>query len=147
MSDLVAQGGLFLSAFTSATLLPGTSEAALLALLASGRGEPGLLVTVATVGNVLGSLVNWLIGRFLSAYRDRRWFPVRAATYDRAVGWYGRYGAWSLLMSWLPVIGDPLTVIAGALRVDFLRFVVLVSVGKGARYAFVAAAFLWWSQG
>lgn len=145
MTDLAAYAGLFLSAFTSATLLPGSSEAALLALLATGRGEVVPLVLAATAGNVLGSSVNWIIGRFFSTFRDRRWFPVTAQSYDRAVAWYRRYGTWSLLLAWLPVIGDPLTVAAGALRVDWLRFLILVSLGKAGRYAFLAAAFLWWN--
>jgi membrane protein YqaA with SNARE-associated domain len=145
LSDLAAYAGLFLSAFTSATLLPGSSEAALLALLAAGRGEVVSLVLVATAGNVLGSSVNWILGRFFSTFRDRRWFPVTAQSYDRAVAWYSRYGAWSLLLSWLPVIGDPLTVAAGALRVGWARFLVLVSLGKAGRYIFLAAAFHWWS--
>jgi membrane protein YqaA with SNARE-associated domain len=145
LTDLAAYAGLFLSAFTSATLLPGSSEAALLALLATGRGEAISLVTVATAGNVLGSSVNWILGRFFSTIRDRRWFPVTAQSYDRAVAWYRRYGTWSLLLAWLPVIGDPLTVAAGALRVDWLRFLVLVSIGKAGRYVFLAAAFYWWN--
>jgi membrane protein YqaA with SNARE-associated domain len=145
LTDLAAYAGLFLSAFTSATLLPGSSEAALLALLATGRGEVIPLVLAATAGNVLGSSVNWIFGRFFSTFRDRRWFPVTAQSYDRAVAWYRRYGTWSLLLAWLPVIGDPLTVAAGALRVDWLRFLILVSLGKAGRYAFLAAAFLWWN--
>ena len=145
LTDLAAYAGLFLSAFTSATLLPGSSEAALLALLSTGRGEATSLVIVATVGNVLGSSINWILGRFFSSFRDRRWFPVTARSYDRAVTWYRRYGTWSLLLAWLPVIGDPLTVAAGALRVDGLRFLVLVSIGKAGRYVFLAAAFYWWN--
>lgn len=145
MTDLAAYAGLLFSAFTSATLLPGSSEATLLALLAAGRGEMTLLVAIATVGNVVGSSVNWILGQFFSAFRDRRWFPVKAQSYDRAVAWYRRYGAWSLLLSWLPVIGDPLTVAAGALRVDWRVFLVLVSLGKAGRYLFLAAAFYWWN--
>jgi membrane protein YqaA with SNARE-associated domain len=128
LSDLAVYAGLFLSAFTSATLLPGSSEAALLALLAAGRGEVVLLVLAATAGNVLGSSVNWILGRFFSTFRERRWFPVTAQSYDRAAAWYRRYGAWSLLLS-----------------VDWLRFLVLVSLGKAGRYIFLAAAFHWWS--
>jgi membrane protein YqaA with SNARE-associated domain len=137
--------GLFVSAFTSATLLPGSSEAALLALLGLGRGEPILLVAVATAGNVLGSFVNWVLGRFFSEFRDRPWFPVQRGAYDRAVAWFRRYGAWTLLLSWLPVVGDPLTLAAGVLRVRLLPFLLLVSIGKAGRYIFIAAAFAWWS--
>jgi membrane protein YqaA with SNARE-associated domain len=144
MDGLVLYAGLFVSAFTAATLLPGSSEAVLTGLLVYGRGEPWILIAVATVGNVLGSVVNWLCGRFLSAFRDRRWFPVSPRHYDRATGWYRRYGLWSLLFAWLPLVGDPLTVVAGALRVPLMPFVVLVTIGKLARYLFVAAAALAW---
>jgi membrane protein YqaA with SNARE-associated domain len=137
MTDSAAYGGLFASAFLAATLLPGSSEAVLAGLLAAGRGDPGLLLAVATVGNVLGSVVNWLCGRFLAAFRDRRWFPISPRRYDQAVGWYARWGRWSLLLAWLPVVGDPLTVAAGALKAPLGTFVVLVAIGKLARYAAV----------
>lgn len=144
-TDLAAYAALFISAFTSATLLPGSSEAALLTLLALGRGEPATLVAVATAGNLLGSLVNWVLGRFFSALRHRRWFPIDDRSYRRASDWFSRYGVWSLLLSWLPIIGDPLTVAAGALRVGLLRFILLVSIGKGARYIFIVSAYFWWN--
>ena len=136
--------GLFGSAFLAATLVPGSSEALLAALLVEGGIAPWLLILVATVGNVLGSAVNWLCGRYLAHFRDRRWFPVSARRYEQAEGWYARYGLWSLLFAWLPVVGDPLTVIAGALRVGFGRFLLLVTIGKTVRYLLVAAAALAW---
>jgi len=142
MPEFTTYAGLFASAFLSATLLPGSSEAALLLVLAAGKGDPALLIAVATAGNVLGSVVNWLIGRFLAHFRNRRWFPVDQTSYDRAAAWYGRYGLWSLLFAWLPVVGDPLTLVAGVLRVDIRWFVLLVTLGKAARYAFIAAAFI-----
>ena len=141
---MIEATGLFASAFLSATLLPGSSEAVLAGLLALGRGDALVLVAVASLGNVLGSCVNWAMGRYLSAYRDRRWFPG-GALHGRAEAWFARHGKWSLLMSWLPVVGDPLTVLAGVLRVGFLPFVLLVAAGKTARYAFVAGAVLWWN--
>lgn len=137
---------LFLSGFTSATLLPGTSEALLLALLASG-GDPVVMVVAASCGNVLGSIVNWLLGRYVNSLKHHRWFPVDEARLTRAEGWFKRFGVWLLLMSWLPVVGDPLTVAAGALRVGFWRFVLFVSVGKTLRYGFLAASFGWWFSG
>ena len=137
MADLAAYGGLFLSAFLSATLLPGSSEALLTGLLLAGRGVPWLLLAAAVTGNVLGSLVNWVCGRFLTAFRDRKWFPVTPRRYEQATGWFERYGVWSLLLAWTPVFGDPLTVIAGALRVRLLPFLLLVTIGKLARYLFV----------
>jgi membrane protein YqaA with SNARE-associated domain len=101
------------------------------------------LVAVATAGNVLGSIVNWAIGRFFAHFSDRPWFPVKAAAFERATAWYARFGVWSLLFAWVPVIGDPLTLAAGVLRVGFWRFLVLVTIGKAARYAFIALAMGW----
>jgi membrane protein YqaA with SNARE-associated domain len=144
MPDAAGPLGLFASAFLSATLLPGSSEAALVALLALGRGDPVLLVAVATAGNVLGSAVNWAMGRFFAHFSDRRWFPVNAAALARASAWYGRFGVWSLLFAWLPVIGDPLTLAAGVLRVELWRFLMLVTIGKAARYAFIALVVAGW---
>ena len=137
MADLAVYGGLFLSAFLSATLLPGSSEALLTGLVLAGQGVPWLLLIAAVMGNVLGSLVNWVCGRFLAAFRDRTWFPISPRRYAQAAGWFERYGVWSLLFAWAPVVGDPLTVIAGALRVRFLPFLLLVTVGKVVRYLFV----------
>ncbi|MFH1805392.1 MAG: YqaA family protein [Pseudomonadota bacterium] len=134
---------LFFSAFTSATILPGTSEAALAALVATGEHAVWLLVAVATTGNVLGSLVNWGLGLWIEHFRHKRWFPVSAAQYERAERWFNRYGLWALLFAWLPVIGDPLTLVAGALRVKFWPFVVLVTLGKAARYAMISGATIW----
>ena len=114
MTDFLTLGGLFLSAFLAATLVPGSSEALLAALLLEEAAMPWLLLSVAALGNVLGSVVNWICGRYLSAFSDRRWFPVSAKRYDQAVEWYGRYGLWSLLFAWLPILGDPLTVVAAA---------------------------------
>ncbi len=135
---------LFFSAFTSATLLPGSSEAVLLGLLGTGQGQWGLLLAVATLGNVAGSVVNWVLGRFFAHWRHERWFPVGPEAYARAQGWFRRYGSWLLLASWVPVIGDPFTVVAGTFRVGFWRFVVLVTLAKFGRYAVLVVGYLWW---
>ncbi len=142
MSSLLILLGLFGSAFLSATLLPGSSEALLAGLLVKGGEDPAALLLAATAGNLLGSVVNWVLGRYLSHFRDRRWFPVSEQRYEQAADWFRRFGLWSLLFAWLPVVGDPLTVIAGALRVRFLWFLVLVGLGKAARYLLVAATAL-----
>jgi membrane protein YqaA with SNARE-associated domain len=144
MTEIGVLAGLFASAFLSATLLPGSSEAALVALLAMGKGDALTLIAVATAGNVLGSVANWVMGRFLAHFRDRRWFPIDQRAYERASAWYGRFGLWSLLLAWVPVIGDPLTVVAGMLRVDLRWFLLLVTLGKAARYIFLAAALAGW---
>ena len=129
--------GLFLSAFLAATILPFSSEAVLTAFYATERYEPGWLWFVATVGNTLGGLLNWALGRFCLHWQDRRWFPFKPDTLGRAQTWFNRYGVWSLLLAWLPVVGDPLTFIAGLLRVNPWVFLILVAIGKGARYAVV----------
>jgi len=115
-------------------LLPAQSEAVLAALVVAGDQPVWLLIAVASVGNVLGSVVNWLFGRGIERLRDRRWFPARGAAFDRAQRWYQRYGKWSLLLSWAPFIGDPLTLAAGVLREPFLPFLLLVTVAKTLRY-------------
>ncbi len=134
---MIAYLGLFLAAFVAATLLPAQSEAVLVGLLASGY-KPWLLVAVASVGNVLGSTVNWWLGRQALRFSDRRWFPVKPAALAKAQAWYGRYGKWSLLLSWMPVIGDPLTLAAGVMREPLRVFLLLVTVAKTGRYVALA---------
>ncbi len=127
----------FLSAFLAATILPFSSEIVLSAFYVAGGGEAFSLWLVASVGNVLGALVNWGFGRYLLHWRDRKWFPFNANQLERVGGWFQRYGVWSLLMAWVPVIGDPLTFAAGFLRVNVWLFLVLVTIGKAGRYAAV----------
>lgn len=141
---MIAYIVLFASALVAATLVPMQSEAVLVGLLIEGAHPVVTLLIVATAGNVIGSVVNWYIGRFLLRFKDRRWFPASDHQLARAERWYRRYGRWSLLGSWLPVIGDPLTVMAGVLREPFASFVVLVTLAKGARYVFLAAVTLAW---
>ena len=129
---------LFGSAFLAATIFPAQSELVLVALIAGGRLDPWLLILVATIGNVLGSVVNWLIGRFLHGYRTHRWFPIPVRALERAERTYRRWGLWTLLLSWVPVIGDPLTVVAGLLKAPLGPFLLLVTVAKAGRYLAVA---------
>ena len=140
MTALPALVGLFLAAFGAATLLPLQSEAVLAGLLTLGGYPAPLLVTVATVGNVLGSLTNWLLGRGIERWRERRWFPIGPAPLARAQAHYQRWGHWSLLASWLPVVGDPITLVAGIMREPLGRFLLLVAIAKGGRYTLLAAA-------
>lgn len=139
MGDAAAYGGLFLTALVAATLFPAQSELLLAGLSASGSYDVGLLLLVATVGNVLGSALNWGLGRYLMHFQDRRWFPVTPRQVEKATGWFQRFGAWSLLFAWLPIVGDPLTLVAGILRVDLRLFLLLVTVGKAGRYAALVA--------
>ncbi|ESZ28705.1 YqaA family protein [Mesorhizobium sp. L2C084A000] len=138
MTDLAAYAGLFLAAFIAATIVPMQSEAVLIGLLLADY-SPWLLVGVASVGNVLGSVINWLLGRGIERFRDRRWFPANQTQLNRAQVWYRRYGKWSLLLSWLPIVGDPLTVVAGVLREPFRVFLLLVTAAKVGRYLVLAA--------
>ena len=135
---------LFLSAFASATVLPGSFEAVLVALLTMGQGDPAALLAVATAGNVLSSVSIWALGLFCAGLRDRPWFPVIADVYDRAVGWFHRWGVWSLLLSWVPLTGDGIALVAGLLRVHLLIFLLLTAISKLARYGVLFAAFTWW---
>lgn len=132
---------LFTASLLAATLVPAQSEAVLVALHLGGHHSANLLVLVATFGNVLGACINWLLGRYLLTFQQRRWFPVKPAALTRATGYYQRFGVWSLLFSWLPIIGDPLTLVAGFLRTNFVLFLVLVTLGKAARYIALVAAF------
>lgn len=131
--------GLFLAAFLAATIVPAQSEAVLVGLILAGDRPVLLLFLVATTGNVLGSVVNWLLGRFIEHFRHRPWFPVSQDKLARAEAWYRRFGIWSLLLSWVPIIGDPLTVVAGILRTPFPTFLLLVTIAKAGRYAVLAA--------
>jgi len=137
--------GLFVAAFVSATLLPGSSELVLAGVLASGEVSVGVAVIVATIGNTLGACVNWVIGRFFAHFRHHRYFPVDEDKYDAYAHWYQKWGVWSLLASWVPIIGDPLTVLAGVARTPFMLFVAVVFFAKAVRYLVVAGVIsLFW---
>lgn len=141
MTVLGVYAALFFISLAAATILPMQSEAALVGLLLSGY-SPWLVIAVASAGNVLGSMINWLLGRGIERFRHRRWFPVSEHNLAKAQDWYRRYGKWSLLLSWLPIVGDPLTVVAGVLKVPFPVFVVLVTLAKVGRYLALAAVTL-----
>lgn len=127
---------MFATAFGAATLLPFYSEILLIAQLNAGL-SPKWLWLAATAGNTLGAGVNWWMGMKLSQYSDRRWFPARKSDLLRAQNWFKRYGKWTLLMSWMPIGGDALTVVGGIMRIPAAPFFILVGIGKGLRYALV----------
>ena len=129
---------LFLSAFFAATIFPAQSELVLLYLLQDRSNSVVLLLLVATVGNVLGAVVNYGLGYYVHRFKDRRWFPASPQQLEKAQRAYARWGRYSLLASWVPIIGDPITVIAGVLRDRFSVFVVLVTVAKAGRYLVLA---------
>ncbi len=145
MTDLAVYAGLFITALIAATILPMQSEAALVALLLADAHSPALLIAVASAGNVSGSVINWLLGRGIERFRDRTWFPAKPATLSRAQRWYRRYGKWSLLLSWMPIVGDPLTVVAGVLREPLPVFLLLVAIAKVGRYLVLAGIVLNWA--
>jgi len=124
---------LFLSAFGAATLLPFYSEVALVGLLTQGYNIV-LVWFVASLGNTLGAVVNWLMGKYLIHFQHKPWFPFKESAIKTSQRWYNKYGKWSLLMAWLPIGGDALTFIAGIMRVHFVWFFLLVAIGKGGRY-------------
>ncbi len=143
MAALAIYGSLFISAFLAATILPISSEVALAGLISAGHGDPALLFTIATIGNTLGSVVNWAMGRGIETLQTRRWFPITREQYEQGSRTFRRFGAWTLLFAWLLVIGDAFTVAAGAARMHLGLFVVLVALGKAARYAVIIAGGLW----
>jgi membrane protein YqaA with SNARE-associated domain len=125
--------------FLAATLLPLGSEVALVGQIKAGLGIPAWLIVAATIGNVAGSLFNWWLGLHVRHYETRAWFPIAPAAIDKATTHFARWGTWSLLLAWLPVIGDPLTLVAGILRVPLWLFLPLVTIGKAARYLVIAS--------
>lgn len=141
MSDALSLASLFASSFLSATLLPGNSEVVLVAMLLSGVSQPWLLVLIATMGNSLGGLTNVILGRFFPLGETSRW-------QEKAVGWLKRYGAATLLLSWMPVIGDLLCLLAGWMRISWGPVLFFLCLGKAVRYVLVAWATLqgmtWW---
>jgi membrane protein YqaA with SNARE-associated domain len=135
---LTAYLALFATAFLAATLLPAYSEVLFAGLLIEGY-DPLALWAWASAGNTLGSAVNWALARYFLRFEDRPWFPFKPQRLERAQRWFQRYGVWSLLLAWAPVGGDALTFVAGLMRVRFGRFLLLVAIGKAARYAVLLA--------
>lgn len=138
----MAYFSLFFAALLAATLFPAQSEAVLTALLVQEKYSILVLWLSATVGNILGSLINWYLGWHLDYFQQARWFPFKPDTLHKARSRFQRYGKWSLLLSWLPIIGDPLTLVAGILRVPFWQFLSIVSLAKGGRYVLLILAVL-----
>lgn len=139
MEHVAEYAGLFTASFLAATVLPFQSEVILFGMLITEHYQTWALVLVASAGNVLGSCVNWLLGRLLAHFEDRPWFPLKREKIGRAEAWYHQYGRWSLLLSWAPIVGDPLTMVAGVLREPFVIFLAVVTLAKVARYVAVAA--------
>ena len=144
MFEMTSYLGLFAVAFGAVTLLPLQSEAVLVGMLFSGHYAPISLLFIATAGNVLGSAVNWCLGRSIEQFKHRRWFPVSERHLDRAQTTYQRYGRWTLLLSWLPIVGDPITLVAGVMREPFWSFLIIVTLAKGLRYVALTSIAMGW---
>lgn len=137
--DIAAYASLFFIAFAAATIFPLQSELAVVGLLFAERQPWPVIVAIASAGNILGSILNWGLGRSLLRFQDRRWFPASRERLIQAESWYRRYGRGTLLLSWVPIIGDPLTLAAGLLREPLWSFTVLVGIAKTGRYLVVTA--------
>ena len=138
MSSIEVYFILFASSFSSSTILPGHSELTLTAFITQREYETIYLIIVASIGNVLGSIVNWYLGLYFIKFKNKKWFPLNEKNMNNSSKWFLKYGKWSLLLSWVPFVGDGLTLIAGVLKVPLYEFVLLVTVAKVTRYIFVA---------
>ncbi|MET0171488.1 MAG: YqaA family protein [Agrobacterium vaccinii] len=130
MLEIVTYVGLFVTSMVSASLVPLHSEVALVGLIFTERFSTVGLILTASLGNTAGGVLNWLIGRGIETFRNRRWFPLHERQLNRASGWYGKYGKWSLLLAWVPIAGDGLTVLAGVMKEPLVPFLVLVFIAK-----------------
>jgi len=128
---------LFIITFLAATILPFSSEFTLGGLISTNNYNNLLLIIFASLGNVLGSTLNWVLGFYFRNLSTKKWFPFQDNQINKASSWFKRFGQWSLLFAWVPFVGDPLTLVAGLLRVNFLNFIIFVSIGKVSRYIFI----------
>ena len=125
---------LFTISLLAATILPFSSELTFGGLILTSNYNNLLLLIVASLGNILGSAVNWTLGFYSKNLATKKWFPFKDEQIEKSSGWFNKFGKWSLLFAWVPIIGDPLTLVAGLLRVKFLEFLILVTIGKVSRY-------------
>ena len=125
---------LFAISFLAATILPFSSELTLAGLITTSNYDNLLLLIFVSLGNVLGSVVNWALGFYLRNLTTKKWFPFKDKQIENSSKWFSKTGKWSLLFAWVPIIGDPLTLVAGLLRVKFIKFIFLVTIGKVSRY-------------
>ena len=133
MSESLSLWGLFFSAFLSSTILPGSSEVVLGALALQGQYSSWSLLAIATLGNTLGGMSSWGLGRLLSWQYPMT--DLAKPAHRRAVDRMRQWGSPALLFSWVPIIGDPLCVAGGWLRIPWVLSLVYIGLGKGMRYA------------
>ena len=134
---MLAYLGLFSFSFLAATIVPFSSEVVLATLLATENYNKVLLLFVASLGNILGSSFNWVLGIYSLKFQNKKWFPFKETQIERSSKWFSKFGKWSLLFAWVPIVGDPLTFVAGLLRVRFFDFIILVAIGKVSRYVII----------
>ena len=137
MIILISYFQLLIISFLAATILPLSSELVLSTMLLTDSFDKYLLLVVASFGNIFGSSVNWYLGKKILILKDKKWFPVNEKQIAKSEMYFKKYGIWSLLLAWVPIIGDPLTVIAGILKINFFTFLLLVSISKTSRYIFL----------
>lgn len=137
MIILISYLQLLIISFLAATILPLSSELVLSTMLLTDSFDKYLLLVVASFGNIFGSSVNWYLGKKILIFKDKKWFPVNEKQIAKSEMYFKKYGIWSLLLAWVPIIGDPLTVIAGILKINFFTFLLLVSISKTSRYIFL----------
>ena len=125
---------LFIISFLAASIIPFSSELTLAGLMATSNYDNLFLLIAASFGNILGSVVNWILGFYSRNLSKKKWFPFKDEQIEKSSKWFNKFGRWSLLFAWVPIIGDPLTLAAGLLRVKFIEFLILVTIGKVGRY-------------
>lgn len=126
-----------------ATIVPFGSEMYFGSLLSLGKYNNFFLLVAASLGNILGSVFNWVCGYYINYFIQKSWFPIKQNKIKKGTEIFNKYGKWSLLLSWVPFIGDPLTFAAGILRYSFIPFLILVSIGKIGRYLVIYFSILW----
>ena len=129
---------LFTISFLAATILPFSSELMLASMLSIENYNRTLLIAFSSLGNILGSVFNWVLGFYFIKLQNKKWFPFKEKQISKSSLWFEKYGKWSLLLAWVPIIGDPLTFVAGTMKTKILTFIILVSIGKIARYLFIS---------
>lgn len=132
MLDLII---LFICSLLAATIFPAQSEIILASLYLTNLHNSYILLSVATAGNVLGSIINWYLGYYLIKFKEKKWFPIKGEKkLNKYTKIYKKCGIVTLLFAWLPIVGDIFTLIAGVLRVNIWIFIFLVTIGKALRY-------------
>ncbi len=133
---------LFFSCLISATIIPTGSEVILVGLIKLSDHNTAKLLMIATAGNVLGAVINWFLGTKILYFQNKKYFPLKPKQLAKATAYFEKYGKWALLFAWVPIIGDPITVISGVLKTKFLTFLAFVTIGKFFRYFLVVIFFI-----